>query len=329
MQLIPGNLINDVRSSGWVDAMVASSPPANDATTSILLARDSENAYRNWMIRHPSAVGSIEQILLHAHGKRFVLFLDYDGTLSPIVANPDRAFMSNAMRSAVKHAAEYFPTAIITGRSYDKVYEFIGLTELYYAGSHGMDIIGPIKKSDPAVDHNLYPLLQHQPACSRFIPMIENVFRSLVENTKAIKGARIENNKFCVTVHYRLVDQNNWPKIAEIVLDILKEYPDLKLTHGRKVLEVRPVIDWNKGRAVEFLLESLGLSNSDDVIPIYVGDDQSDEDAFTVLRKANRGFGIIVSSIPRETNAFYSLRDPSEVLYFLKYLVRWKNSIDA
>lgn len=87
--------------------------------------------------------------------------------------------------------------------------------------------------------------------------------------------------------HFNHVYQN-WPKIAEIVLDILKEYPDLKLTHGRKVLEVRPVIDWNKGRAVEFLLESLGLSNSDDVIPIYVGDDQSDEDAFTVIYKQKK-----------------------------------------
>ena len=52
-----------------------------------------------------------------------------------------------------------------------------------------------------------------------------------------------------------------------------------------QVLEVRPVIDWNKGKAVEFLLESLGLGNSEDVIPIYVGDDQTDEDAFKVKNK--------------------------------------------
>jgi trehalose 6-phosphate phosphatase len=86
-----------------------------------------------------------------------------------------------------------------------------------------------------------------------------------------------------------------------------------------KVLEVRPVIDWNKGRAVEFLLESLGLSNKDDLLPIYIGDDTTDEDAFKVLRDGNRGFGILVSSIPKESNAFYSLRDPSEVIITLNH----------
>lgn len=51
-----------------------------------------------------------------------------------------------------------------------------------------------------------------------------------------------------------------------------------------QVLEVRPIIDWNKGKAVEFLLEYLGLRTSDDVLPIYVGDDRTDEDAFKVSR---------------------------------------------
>lgn len=80
-----------------------------------------------------------------------------------------------------------------------------------------------------------------------------------------------------------------------------------------QVLEIRPVIDWNKGKAVEFLLESLGLADSDDVLPIYIGDDRTDEDAFEVLRRSGRGFGILVSSVPKETKASYSLRDPSEV----------------
>lgn len=80
-----------------------------------------------------------------------------------------------------------------------------------------------------------------------------------------------------------------------------------------QVLEVRPVIEWNKGKAVEFLLESLGLSNNDEFLPIFIGDDKTDEDAFKVLKESNRGFGILVSSVPKESNAFYSLRDPSEV----------------
>lgn len=81
------------------------------------------------------------------------------------------------------------------------------------------------------------------------------------------------------------------------------------------------MIEWNKGKAVEFLLESLGLSNNDEFLPIFIGDDKTDEDAFKVLREGNRGFGILVSSVPKESNAFYSLRDPSEVqiLYYLSH----------
>ena len=156
--------------------------------------------------------------------------------------------------------------------------------------------------------------------------MLKQVFRSLIELTKDITGAKVENNKFCVSVHYRNVDEKSWSTIGESVDELLKHYPRLRLTHGRKVLEVRPVLNWDKGKAVEFLLESLGLKNCDDVLPIYVGDDRTDEDAFKVLREGNKGYGILVSSAPKESSAFYSLRDPSEVMEFLKCLVSWKKS---
>ncbi|KAK3010765.1 hypothetical protein RJ639_012879 [Escallonia herrerae] len=287
-------LLDDVRSNCWLDAMKSSSPthkkltkdPSNDSALS-----DSEVAYRNWMLKYPSALATFEQITNFAKGKRVALFLDYDGTLSPIVDNPDHAFMSNAMRAAVRAVAKHFPTAIISGRSRDK----------------GKEV-------------NLF-----QPA-SEFVLMIDEVFRTLVEITKDIEGAKVENNKFCVSVHYRNVHEKSWKTVGECVHDVLKNYPRLRLTHGRKVLEVRPVLSWDKGKAVEFLLESLGLSNCDDVLPIYVGDDRTDEDAFKVLREGNRGYGILVSSVPKESNAFYSLRDPSEVMEFLSSLVMWKKS---
>ncbi|XP_077235461.1 putative trehalose-phosphate phosphatase F [Tasmannia lanceolata] len=338
-KVIPGKL-DDVRAAGWLDAMKSSSPPSKKLSkeSNIEVASDENDAlYCSWVLNYPSALTSFEKITNFAKGKRVALFLDYDGTLSPIVDDPDRAFMSNAMRAAVRNAAMYFSTAIISGRCRDKVYEFVGLTELYYAGSHGMDIMGPVTHTVSVDDHsncirstdkqgkevNLY-----QPA-KEFLPMIDEVFRTLVENTKGFEGARVENNKFCVSVHYRLVDEKYWATIAQCVDDILKGYPRLRLTYGRKVLEIRPVINWDKGKAVEFLLKSLGLGNSEDVLPIYVGDDRTDEDAFKVLEEGNRGYGILVSSVPKETNAFYSLRDPSEVMKFLKYLVRWKKSTEG
>lgn len=330
--------LDDVRAAGWLDAMKASSPPYKKINKEINFDAASEEAdvlYLSWVNIYPSAISSFEKITNCAKGKIVALFLDYDGTLSPIVDNPELAFMSSAMRAAVKNAASYFPTAIISGRSRDKVHGFVGLTELYYAGSHGMDIIGPVRDSKCVSSHhpNCIKSMDEQgkevnlfqPA-SEFLPMIDEVFRSLIENTKDIIGSKVENNKFCVSVHYRLVDEKSWDLIAQRVFDIIKNYPRLRLTYGRKVLEIRPVIDWNKGKAVEFLLESLGLNDRDDVLPIYVGDDRTDEDAFKVLSEASKGFGILVSSKPKETNANYSLRDPSEVMEFLVSLVRWKKT---
>ncbi|MBA0689470.1 hypothetical protein Goari_007199 [Gossypium aridum] len=354
-------ILDDVRASSWLDAMKSSSPrhtSTRDYNHEIVSA-DTDVAYRTWMVKYPSALSSFEQITNFAKGKRIALFLDYDGTLSPIVDNPDFAFMSIDMRAAVAKVAKYFPTAIISGRSRDKVYGFVGLTDLYYAGSHGMDIMGPVRESsdDPpncirSTDKQGKGVKLFQPA-SEFLPMIDEVcmapechtlspsafplcsnvefhssqvFNSLVNSTKEIKGAKVENNKFCVSVHYRNVDEKNWKTVAQCVHDVIRNYPRLRLSHGRKVLEVRPVIDWDKGKALTFLLESLGLSNHDDVLPIYVGDDRTDEDAFKVLREGNLGYGILVSSAPKESNAFFSLRDPQEVMEFLKSLVNWKKT---
>ncbi|CAH1420106.1 unnamed protein product [Lactuca virosa] len=328
----PGGVLDDVRSTNWLDAMKSSSPRnVTKYYGTDFSSNDADMAYRDWMLKYHSALTSFEQIANNARGKRIALFLDYDGTLSPIVDNPDHAFMSNAMRAAVRNIAKYIPTAIISGRSREKVRKFVGLKELYYAGSHGMDIMGPVR---PPTDHNNTTATNdevkegklYQPA-SEFLPMINEVFVRLVELTKNIQGAKVENNKFCVSVHYRNVDEKSWTTVAQYVHDTLKQYSRLRLTHGRMVLEIRPVLKWDKGKAVEFLLESLGLSNCDDVFPIYVGDDRTDEDAFKFLREGGRGYGILVSPAPKESNAYYSLRDPSEVMEFINSLVMYKKSV--
>ncbi|XP_071711497.1 probable trehalose-phosphate phosphatase J [Rutidosis leptorrhynchoides] len=301
------------RINSWVEAMRASSPTSHRS-----LSQDQTT----WMDRHPSALNVFDEIINASKGKQIVMFLDYDGTLSPIVDDPDRAYMSDAMRATVRKLAGCFPTAIVSGRCRDKVYNFVKLAELYYAGSHGMDIRGPskgskYKKSPPSV--------LCQPA-SEYLPMIDEVYGLLMEKTKSTAGAKVENNKFCLSVHFRCVDEKKWSELAANVRSVLKDYPKLRLSQGRKVLEIRPTIKWDKGKALEFLLESLGYANCTDVFPIYIGDDRTDEDAFKVLRERGQGFGILVSKMPKDTNASYSLQEPSEVMDFLQRLVDWKRS---
>ncbi|XP_039003619.1 probable trehalose-phosphate phosphatase J [Hibiscus syriacus] len=302
------------RVNAWVDSMRASSPTHIKSTPSL------SDDQGSWNLHHPSALDMFEQIIDASKGKKIVMFLDYDGTLSPIVEDPDRAFMSKKMRKTVRKLAKCFPTAIVSGRCRDKVYKFVKLDELYYAGSHGMDIKGPEKRSK---SNKVSESVLFQPA-SEFLPMIDEVYKQLVDTTKSTTGAKVENNKFCVSVHFRCVDEKKWGELAQKVRSVLKEYPKLRLTQGRKVLEIRPTIIWNKGKALEFLLESLGFANCTDVFPVYIGDDRTDEDAFKILRDRGQGFGILVSKFPKETSASYSLQEPDEVMNFLRRLVEWK-----
>ncbi|CAL9059065.1 unnamed protein product, partial [Musa banksii] len=300
------------RIGAWVDSMRASSPTRVKAAPALApsITASSDQEYDGWVGQHPSALSNFDDVVAASKGKRVVLFLDYDGTLSPIVDDPDRAFMSDSMREAVRDAARHFPTAIVSGRCRDKVFSFVQLRELYYAGSHGMDIRGPVK----ATKHTKAKAkaVSFQPA-TEFLPMIDEVYKALVERTKSIQGSKVENNTFSLSVHFRCVEEKKWSSLAEQVRSVLKDYPKLRLTLGRKVLEIRPSIKWDKGKALEFLLESLGFAHCSNVFPIYIGDDCTDEDAFEVLRDREQGLGILVSRCAKETNASYSLREPAEV----------------
>ncbi|KAF7036185.1 hypothetical protein CFC21_046922 [Triticum aestivum] len=268
--------------------------------------------------KHPSALEWFEGVLAAAEGKQIVMFLDYDGTLSPIVEDPDRAVMTEEMRDAVRGVAQHFPTAIVSGRCRDKVFNFVKLEELYYAGSHGMDIKGPTKVSNhkAKADEVLC-----QPA-TEFLPVIQEVYETLTAKMESIPGAMVENNKFCLSVHFRCVEEAEWDALGREVKAVLEDYPKLCLTKGRKVLEIRPFIKWNKGNALKFLLKSLGYAGRGDVFPIYIGDDRTDEDAFKVLRNMGQGIGILVTKFPKDTSASYSLREPAEVKEFMRKLVK-------
>jgi len=232
--------------------------------------------------------------------------------------------MAADMRAALKAVAALFPTAIISGRGLHKVTAFVQLDELYYAGSHGLDIAGPRAQSGAA------PLL-HQPVPWAEL-LMDRVHDALVAAVAAIAGASVEHNKFCVTVHYRQCP-DAWREVEAAVgtalagLAVGGEAHELHVTRGRKVFEVRPRVDWDKGKALLFLLQELGLLGREgapplacDVFTIYLGDDVSDEDAFQTLADRGLGAGVLVASRCKPTAARFTLQSPSEVLDFLTRL---------
>jgi alpha,alpha-trehalase len=254
----------------------------------------------------PSALDQLPQIKQRLSGRRVVVFLDYDGTLTPIVDRPDLAVISSEMRDVLHRLASSCTAAIVSGRGRTDVYELIQVDRLIYAGSHGFDIAGPDRTK-----------IQHEEG-KHLLPTIETVYGQLVERVKAIEGALVENKRFSIAVHYRLVAEDEVPSIEGIVDEMLKAYPTLRKSTGKKVFELRPTIEWNKGKAVLWLLDALDLKGSD-VVPFYLGDDTTDEDAFGALKDI--GIGILVAETPRPTAASYLLRDTQEVKQFLETLI--------
>jgi len=213
--------------------------------------------------------------------------LSTDGTLTPIVKDPDAALLSAEMRKVLTELATLFPTAIVSGRGRVKLQSLIGLHDhqgLYYAGSHGFDISGPM-----GGDESL-----RRKEASETLPVLKRASSQLVATVADFSGSQVEDNELAVSVHYRnLVDKEQLPALESCVDTVVNDLPGLSKHHGKCVFELRPETDWHKGKAVEYLLDALGLGGPD-VLPIYIGDDVSDEDAFKALY--GRGLGIIVMS---------------------------------
>ncbi|GBF88769.1 trehalose-phosphate phosphatase A [Raphidocelis subcapitata] len=300
--------------------------------------------YEGWKARHPCLLTCFDEFQRQLQGRRLAVFLDYDGTLTPIVRNPDEAVMSEQMRDAVRGVAGMFPTAIISGRGREKVESFVQLPELYYAGSHGMDIVGPrgaaVDGERPgggggggggggaaagaAAGGGGGEPFRFQ-AAAEYQPLIDRVYSMLRESLASIPGASVEHNKFCVSAHFRNCHPDSWQRVVAAVDAAVGACGGgrLHVTRGRKVLEVRPTVDWDKGSALLHLLEVLGLAGQPDVTAIYLGDDKTDEDAFAALAGSGSGAGVLVSTVAKPTAAAFTLRDPGEVLQVLLRLVAY------
>jgi trehalose 6-phosphate phosphatase len=264
-------------------------------------------------IDQPPALESWSEIAGRLAGKRLALFLDYDGTLSPIVQRPELALLPQAARTVLRRLAERMPVAILSGRLREDAAALVGLPQLYYAGSHGFDLAGP----PPAPGEP--PLRQ---VIGEQVPAaMQRVAERLCRDLAGIEGVLVEDKRFAVAVHYRLVQDSDLPRI-EAAVDRAAAPGDLgdsgirlRKTGGKKVWELRPDIDWDKGKALRWLLERLGLDRPD-ALPLFLGDDVTDEDAFTAVASRG-GIGILVAEEPRPTAAAYRLRDPVEVVELL------------
>src|SRR5213593_2918064 len=248
----------------------------------------------------PSALDHIQEIA--GRSGHIAIFLDYDGTLTPIVNHPENAWLSHSMRQALRELAGCIPVAILSGRDLDDVRRRVDLDGIVYAGSHGFDIAGPGFRREFGAD---------------YLVDLDMAEKELHQPLDEISGAQLERKRFSIAAHYRNVNENDVPTLTQAVEAVAARYRELRRIDGKKVFEFLPAIEWDKGKAVMWLLEALALER-ENVRPVYIGDDRTDEDAFRALKE--RGVGILVSEQPQPTAAIYSLKNPAEVEGFLHAL---------
>jgi len=226
------------------------------------------------------------------------LFLDYDGTLTPIVARPELAVAPPGTTEVLERLARVCVVGIISGRDLDDLRSMIDPVGVWLAGSHGFDVAGPDGS-------------RHEVEAGRaLLPVLADAADELSDALAVIPGAWVERKRFAIAAHYRQVADDAVPAVEAAVDRVLSHHAGLRKTGGKRIFELRPAVAWDKGRALWFLFDQTGARRGE-TTPVYLGDDVTDEDAFAAL--AGVGVGIVVDDGDRPTAAAYRLRDPDEV----------------
>ena len=240
--------------------------------------------------------------------KKMIFFLDYDGTLTPIVESPELAVITKDMKQTVEALSKIHTVAVVSGRMREDVQNLVGIKNIFYAGSHGFDIKGP----------GGFTMIH--PIAKKTIPLVAEIIEQLKERFQNIEGALVEEKKFSVAAHYRKVKkQEDLQFIEETVNNIIKKHDELRLLKGKKVYEILPNIDWDKGKAVRWIMDTLEIP-WETASTFYIGDDTTDEYAFRAV--VTRGTAIMVTDdLSRPSAADFQLQSPEEVKKFFEQVI--------
>ena len=250
-----------------------------------------------------------DRISLSAH---VLLCFDYDGTLTPIVDTPEAALLPEETRDLLRSLSRHprYRLAIISGRSLREIRSMVGINGLIYAGNHGLEM-----------DGNSLPFIHPAARASRSV--IEESARKLHRGLAGIAGVRIEDKGLSLSIHFRLVKPEDLDLTLSIVRGITHgpvERGEVKVSAGKKVVEIRPPVDWDKGKIVDRLAREIGREESaGPLLTIYTGDDRTDEDAFRAI--GDSGVTIRVGGANVQSSARYYLEDVARVRIFMNKLL--------
>lgn len=238
-----------------------------------------------------------------------LLLSDYDGTLAPIAERPDLAVLPVKTREgllAIQNSSR-FTLGIVSGRGLADVRDMVGITGLIYAGNHGLEIEGP----DGTFTHT---------EAKRLRPYLNLLLQALRDRLSGLEGVYVEGKGLTFSVHYRLTPEKLRPEVMAGFDEILTPVANddkVRITRGKEVLEVRPNVDWHKGRAIALIAGKFPPGT----LTIYLGDDLTDEDGFEAVHELN-GISVFVGPARQPTRALYRVDSPAEVAKTLELIAR-------
>lgn len=232
--------------------------------------------------------------------------LDYDGTLTPIVASPRAAALAPSVRKTLARlaASERVRLAILSGRALGDVRARVGLDGVVYGGCHGLEIQGAGLR------------FRHPRARASRIAAAR---RALAAGAASIPGARVEFKGLAVSLHYRQVAPSRRTAARALAARVARRMPDLSVIAGHAVVDFVPRVGWNKGTAARWIARRLGPARSRGrPIVLYAGDDVTDEAAFAALR----GRGVTVRVGGGKSRAEYAVLGVGQMHMLLRRLAR-------
>lgn len=239
------------------------------------------------------------------------LFLDFDGTLAPLVAHPSKARMPDRTRALLEQLRNTprVSVGIVSGRRPQDLKRCVRVRGLSYIGNHGLEAEGP------------YGRYLHLVA-RRSRPLLKQLARKLRRAVELIPGAWVEDKELTLSVHYRQVSITHRPVLRRDFRNAMQPYEDkrhVRVCRGKAVWEIRPDVRWHKGLAIRWVLRRMNANRS--TLVICLGDDRTDEDVFTVVNHLG-GLSVLVGRQSTRTAARYWLKDPHEVQRWLADLCR-------
>jgi trehalose 6-phosphate phosphatase len=246
-------------------------------------------------------------------GSPLALMFDIDGTLAPIAPTPADAGVPEQTRNVLRRLAVLprVTVVLVSGRSAEGSWKLAGVTGAWVIGNHGLELRTPDGE-----------MSVHEEA-RRFEPAVAKAARTLKPMERAFPGAIVEDKRWTLSLHYRLVA----PDAAPVLVERARQVADamgLRVTEGKKIVELRPPVTVDKGTAAVAFAERHGALR-DDASAMYAGDDRTDEDAFRQLReRSSRAVTArIVGADDRageQTHAEFALASPDELRQVLDWL---------